>query len=382
VAWGAFANGTLISSGRAADVSDLSSLASRIEDGARVVAVLPGEQVAVREFAAPQKQSGKLIAAASLLLEDELAEPVADLHIIVTAGEPRAALAVSRSILSDWLTAFDAAGVALTEITVDCACIGGASSTIVFVADNDRVIASRGASGFAVEHDLAMIAAPAFVEAAGDAAIIAYGPSGFVAGLTARPVEYRKAAGATDILSIFAAALSSRPAPPNFLQGAFRRRSPQAFRIGPYRRAGLLAAGLGVAALVSAAAAGVKDARIAGVYEQSASAMHRAAFPTYSGGDIRAHARQMLSSGAAAASFLVLSARLTASLEGNEGVAIDRIRYDGARGQYLFSIRSKSDAGIEAFRSSLEANRLAAADSGGYRRSGEAWIGEMSVKAK
>lgn len=363
-------------------MSELLSLSGRIEEGARVVAVLPGEQVAIREFAAPQKQSGKLVAAASLLLEDELAEPVADLHIIVTSGEPRAALAVSRDIISDWLAAFDAAGVALTEISVDYACIGGSSSTTVFVADNDRVIASRGPAGFSAELDLAKVAAPALIDASGEAAIIAYGPARFLAGWTERPVEYRKTAGVADILSIFAAALSSRPAPPNFLQGAFKRRSPQAFRVGAYKRAGLLAAGLAAAAIFSAAAGGVKDARVAGAYEQSARAMHRAAFPTFSGGDVRAHARQILSSGATAASFLDLSARLTASLEENEGVAVDRIRYDGARGQYLFSIRSSSDAGIETFRSSLEANGLAATDSGGYRRSGEAWIGEMSVRAK
>lgn len=363
-------------------MSELSSLASRIEEGARIVAILPGEQVAIREFATPQKPSGKLAAAASLLLEDELAEPVADLHVIVTSSEPRAVLAVSTSVISDWLAAFDAAGVMVTEISVDYACIGGSPSTIVFVADQDRVIASRGPAGFSAELDLANIAAPTLIEVSSEAAIIAYGPSGFAAGWAGRPVEYRKAASVADIMVIFAAALSSRPAPPNFLQGAFKRRSPQAFKIGRYRRAGLLAAGLAAAAIVFAAAAGVKDARMAGAYEKSASAMHRAAFPTFAGGDIRTHARQMLSSGAAAASFLDLSARLTASLEGNEGVAVDRIRYDGARGQYLFSIRSKSDAGIEAFRSSLETNGLAAADSGGYRRSGDAWVGEMSVRAK
>ncbi len=90
----------------------------------------------------------------------------------------------------------------------------------------------------------------------------------------------------------------------------------------------------------------------------------------------------MLADGVKSASFLEMTALLTASLEGHDGVAIDRIRYDAARGQFVFSIRSESDAGIEAFRATLDANGLIATDSGGYRRSGEAFIGEMSARLK
>lgn len=382
VLWGAFASGSLVESGRVENVAALSSIAGRFDSGARLVAVLRGEQIAVREFAAPQRNSSKMIAAATLLLEDELAEPVSDLHIVVSAGEPRSALAISKSVIGEWLGAFDAAGVAVAEMCADFAVIGGSSSTVVLVADEGRVIASRGAAGFAAETDLAAVAVPALIEASGEAGVIFYGPQDIASGWSARPVEFRRLPPAGGILAIFGAALSVKPPPVNLLTGAFRRRAPRLFNAGPFKRVGLLAAGLAAAAVVSAAASGFKDARVAKIYEESAGAMHRAAFPTFAGGDIRAHSRQMLADEVKAASFLEMSGRLASSLEGNDGVAIDRIRYDGARGQYLFSIRSSTDAGIEAFRASLEAQGLAAIDSGGFRRSGDAWIGEMSARTK
>ena len=382
VAWGAFASGALVEVGRVSAVAALATIALRFDAGARFVAALPGEQVAMREISAPPRQSAKLNAAAGLLLEDELAAPVSDLHVVVSLSEPRVVFAVAKSAIEEWLSAFDAAGVALTEMCADYAAIGGSNATAVLIRDKDRVIASRGGAGFAVESDLAEAIAPAFLAAAGDAAIIAYGPKGFAGDWIDRPIDQRLLTREAEFMAIFGAAISSKPAPTNLLQGAYRRRPPHSFKVGTYRRPAILAAGLAVAALFSAAAAGLKDARVASIYEQSAAAMHKAAFPAFSGGEIRNHARQMLASGVKASSFLDLAARLDASLERQDGVAIDRIRYDGARGQFTFSIRSNSDAGIEAFRASLETNGLTAADSGGYRRSGDAWIGEMSARAK
>ncbi len=382
VAWGAFASGALTEAGRVADVASLAAIKDRFAEGARLVAVLQGEQVAMREIAAPPRQSAKLHAAAALLLEDELAEPVSDLHIVVSSGDPRVAFAISKPLIENWLAAFDAAGVALTELCADFAAIGASAATMVLLSDNGRIIASRGAAGFAAEADLADAVAPAFLESAGDAAIIAYGAGDFSGAWKSKPLDRRQLAHEADLVAIHGAALSSKPAPTNLLQGAYRRRAPQSLRLGLYRRPAILAASLAALTLVSAAAAGLRDARVASIYEKSASAMHKAAFPTFSGDDIRGHARQMLADGVKAASFLEMSARLHASLEGHDGVAIDRIRYDAARGQFMFSIRSNSDAGIEAFRASLDAQGLIAADSGGYRRSGEAWVGEMTARAK
>lgn len=382
VAWGAFSMGAVGEAGRVADVALLAAIADRIPADARLVAVLPGEQVAMREITAPPKQSAKLYAAAAYLLEDDLAEPIEDLHIVVSQGATRSAYAISKRSLTAWLAAFDAAGIAVNELTVDFACIGGATERCVLAFDGDRLIASRGGAGFSAELDLAAIIAPTFIEASGDSAIVAYADDGSAGRWTARPIERRTLQHEVDLIALFGAELSSKTPPVNLLTGAYRRRSAQGFKFAPYRRPAVLAAGLAAALLISAIAGGVKDSRIAAAFESSAQAMHKAAFPTYASADIRGHARQVLAEGIKSASFLDMAQRLTASLEGHDGVAIDRIRYDAARGQFAFSIRSNSDAGIEAFRAALDANGLIASDSGGYRRSGEAWVGEMSARAK
>ncbi len=382
VVWGAFAMGAAGEAGRVGDVAALAAIADRIPADARLVAVLPGEQVAAREIPAPPKQAAKLYAAAAYILEDDLAEPIDDLHIVVSQGAARSACAISKRLLAEWLAALDGTGIAINELTVDFACIGGGAERCVLVIDGGRLIASRGAAGFSAELDLAGAVAPAFIEASGDSAIIAYADDGLAGQWTVRPIERRAMAHEIDLLTLFGAELSAKPAPVNLLTGAFRRRSARSFNVAPYKRPAILAAGLAAALLVSVIAGGVRDARVASAYETSAQAMHKAAFPAYASADIRGHARRVLAEGIKAASFLEMAQRLSATLEAQDGVAIDRIRYDAARGQFAFNIRSNSDAGIETFRAALDANGLIASDSGGYRRSGEAWVGEMSARAK
>ncbi len=382
VVWGAFAAGTITEAGRVGDVAALAPVSGRFPEDVRRVAILMGEQIAMRAIPTPPKQASKLRAAATLLLEDALAEPTDDIHIVISTGAPRGAYAISKSVIADWLAAFDAAPIQISELTVDFACIGGSDTACILVGDRDRIIAARSDAGFACERALAEIVAPPFIEAAGEAAVIAYGAHDLVGKWANLPVERRPLPHEADVLALFGAHMSARHAPTNFLAGEYRRKTSSSFKLGPWKRPAALAAGLAAAAIVSAAAAGIRDGRIAHSYEESARAMHKSAFPTYDGSDIRAHAREILAAGGQAASFLEIASRLTASLEGHDGVAIDRIRYDGARGQFVFSIRSDSDAGIEAFRAALDAHGLVGVDSGGYRRSGEAWIGEMSARAK
>jgi type II secretion system protein L len=382
VAWGAFSGATIEEAGRVVDVASIAGIANRIPPDARIVAVLPGEQVAMRAIPAPPKQLSKLVAAATYLLEDELAEAASDLHIVVAGAGDRAALAISKALMRDWLSAFEAAGVALTEMTVDYLCIGGSKTALIIVGDQGRIIASRGDAGFAAELDLADLVAPDFIEAAGDAAIIAYGAHDHAGRWAQTPVERRPLPHEADVVALYGAQLSMKGAAANFLSGEFRRKQARNLKLGAWKRPAALGAGLAAALVVSAAAGGLRDGKIASTFETSARDMHRAAFPTFEGTDIRDHSRQILASGVKSASFLEMTALLTASLEGHEGVAVDRIRYDGARGQFVFSIRSNSDAGIEAFRAALDANGVVATDNGGYRRSGEAWIGEMSAGLK
>ncbi len=282
VAWGAFVGATIEEAGRVADVASLSGMANRLPSDARIVAILSGEQVAMREIPAPPKQTSKLMAAARYILEDELAEAVDDLHVVVTTGASRAALAVSKAVMSEWVAAFDAAGVAVSEMTVDYLCIGGTETACIIVGDHGRIIASRGKAGFSAELSLADVVAPPFIEAAGEAAIIAYGAHDPVGRWAHAPVERRPLPHEADVVALFGAHLSIKGAQANFLSGEFRRRQVRSLKLGPWKRPAALAAGLAGVAIVSAAASGLRDGRIASIFEDSASAMHQAAFPTYS----------------------------------------------------------------------------------------------------
>ncbi len=383
VAWAAFAAGALTDAGRVETVAALAAIAHRLPEDARLCAVLPGEQVALRDIPAPPKQASKLKAAAAYLLEDELAEGVDDLHLAIVSGNAGArAYAVSKVLLQSWLDAFAEAGVAVTEITVDYALVGGSPAVCVIAGDKDRIIASRGAAGFAAELALASLVAPAFLAAAGDAAIVSYGAHEHVGRWAATPVERRPLAHEADLLALFGANLAGRNERPEFLSGEFRRKRTYAVELGAWRRPAALAAGLAMALVTLGAASGLRDWRIAKRYETTAQTLHKSAFPTFEGGNIRDHVRGLLSDGAPAAGFLDMTARLTAGLESHDGVSIERIRFDAARGQYVFSIASNSDSGIEAFRTGLVSAGIEASDNGGYRRTGERWVGEMTARAR
>lgn len=372
----------MVEAGRADGVARLGPIAERLTDDTRVIAVLPGEQVALRDIPSPPKQPAKLRAAASYLLEDELAEAVDDLHIALVAGADGArAFAISKALMKTWLDAFTEAGVTVSEMTVDFAVIGGAPGVCVIAADHGRVIASRGVAGFAAEIALADIVAPAFLKAAGDAAIVSYGAHDHVGRWAAAPVERRPLTHEADLIALFGGHLGSKGERVDFLTGEFKPKRSYGVDLGAWRRPAALAASLAASLVLLGAASGLRDWRVAERYETTAETLHKSAFPTFEGGDIRSHVRGLLSSGAKTAGFLEMTARLTAGLEAHDGVTIERIRFDAARGQYTFSIRSASDAGIEAFRTGLSEFGVEATDNGGYRRTGDQWVGEMTARA-
>lgn len=382
IAWGAFEAGRLVEAGRVEGVAALAGMTQRMPEDCRIVAVLRGEQVALRDIPSPPKQQTKLRAAAGYLLEDELAEAFDDLHVALSVGaEGARAYAISKPLMKSWIDAFAEAGVALAEMTVDYALIGGSSGVCVIAADRDRVIASCGVAGFAAELSLADIVAPAFLKAAGDAVIVSYGAHEHVGRWAAAPVERRPLAHEADLVALFGANLGGKDGRVDFMTGEFKPKRSYSVEFGAWRRPAALAASLAGALVLLGAASGLRDWRVAERYETTAEALHKSAFPTFQGGDIRSHVRGLLSSGAKTAGFLEMTARLTAGLEAHEGVSIERIRFDAARGQYTFSIRSASDAGIEAFRTGLSQFGVEATDNGGYRRTGDQWVGEMTARA-
>lgn len=357
----------------------LHALATYAGETTRVIALLPGEQVALRSLPAPPKRADRLKAAAELLLEDELAEGSETLHIVTTlADEAGRVYAVRKSIIRDWLAIFAAAGLRLDHLCPDFAALGADAAGPVCVLRRGRLVFSNGVSGFAIETSLA----PAILDA-----VLKVGPGDVKPRMSVHGggnlVELGGAASPPDsvddfssIAEIFAKHAGAGGAV-NLLSGEFRRKSGPAFDIQRWRRAAIIGAGVAASIAALVIAGGVRDGRLADRFEQQASTLYQQAFPGAPLTEMRASARRMLATEGGSPSFVSMSAKLAAALERHEAVSVERIRFDSRRGQFAFTIRSQTDAEIEAFRSTLTAEGLAVRDGGGYRRTNAGWTGEL-----
>jgi type II secretion system protein L len=378
-AWAAFDAGALIEGGREADVASLGVLAVRFPE-ARVVAVVPGEQAALRPLDAPARAGDKLQAAARLLLEDELAEPLDDLHTVAAfRGERAIAAAISKAALDRWLAALDTTGLSVSGLTADYMALPVGPGECVFVAERDRIIASRGDVGFAADGALAAALAPGIIRSDPERHIAGYGDEDALVATIGPIFERRALNHEADLLRLFAQAIEKGQAV-ELLTGAYRRKKPGGFRFAPWRRAATVVGAAAALGLVAFVAGANRDARVAVRLEERAAAAHQSAFPDFAGDDLEAHARGVLAQGSATANFLDLSAVLAESVEATPDLAIDRVRFDAARGEFSFAIRSGTDAAIEQLRGKLAERGVTATDQGGYRRSGAIWIGEMSAR--
>ncbi|MGF1543577.1 MAG: type II secretion system protein GspL [Parvularculaceae bacterium] len=379
VAWAAFDGEALAEVGRCPNLETFGDVVRSFDGAVRIGAVLRGETVAMRALASPSRSAAKFRAAATLLLEDELAEAIDDLHVAATqtSGVGRA-FALKADLMDLWTAAFAAVEAPLAVLTVDFCCLGGEPERPVIFIEPGRMIASVGDRGFAADHNLGRMAVKSMIDEAEPTEIVAYGPEPWLA---RRDESVYAGQGPADDEALLAAARRAIDdgSAVNLLQGPYKPAKRRTIEYRRFQRAGMMAAGRGAAAMVFGAASAARDGRVAARYEAAATRLHEAAFPEAANEDPRAHARAALSR-RTGASFLDLTSRLNAALNDNDNVAVDRIRYDRERGQFVFSIRSQSDADIETFRRQLAAQGVDADDSSGYRRAGAAWIGEMSAR--
>lgn len=370
VALGRLEDGAVAHVAHAEDFADAVALARDEPPVDRILAILPGEQVIVRRMAAAPASDAKLQAAAALLLEDELAEPIAQVHVVACRqGDQASAIAARASLVEDWVEAFRAAGAALDAMTVDSACLATSDHRLVRVDFGDRTVVAHAGGGFAAEADLA------------EEALRALARSAPLEDAGAVLADLGRSADCGDPYSVvLAAAGASDEPPPNLLQGRFRERSGARFALSPWRRAAMLGAGLLVSIGMLTVAAAMRDASVAGRYVRAAEEIYYGSHPEARGLDLRADARARLMAARSAADFSTLAAAVGTALADHDAVSIDRIVFDERRRDFVFSVRAASDAAIEAFRSDLRAAGVPVSDASGYRRTGAAWVGDMRVE--
>lgn len=378
VTWVRTAGDAVLDGGEAVDAAELAAVADKMSSADRAVAILPGEQIAMRRLPAPPKSAAKLAAAAHYLLDDELAEPVSDLHIVAAGGASEgAAYAIKNRVIDAWLEAFAAAGVDLDMMTADCFCLPVSDGRPTLFVGKKRTLAFVGGRRFAAENKLAerIIAAELSDEKLENLTIYKmHNASVELSGGTGDEVREVDADG---LIKLFLKGLEDDPV--NLLQGKYKnvRRWRESVKV--WRRAGSLAAAAAAAAVLVFFAGGVADLRTAGAFEQRAAEIQEAYLPEAAGRDLRAYANEIVAAKKGAA-FLALSSAFAEALEQTPGVRIDRLRFDQARGQMVVSVRSANDANLEALRATLTQLRINAQEAGGYRRIGDEWAGDMIVR--
>ncbi len=380
IRWAIAAGPDMLDFGAVGGAGDLRTITPYTDNVAEIADLLPGEQVSCRRMPAAPKSGAKLKAAAEYLIEDELAEGRDHLQI-GAASTPVlvVAFAARAGIVRGWREAFSAAGIDLDILTADYLALPSTVEEASVVADGKRVIAAFAGVGLALETDLFRALAPGLFtpppsvfRLIGEEALAKSLPE-------ASAVDWRGPGKDAAVMGEFARALDLA-SPPNFLQKRLFRKKAIAGALGPWRRAAALAAALALVAFVTTIADGSRLGRAEARWNESARNVHLQRFPDFADEDPVDYARKRLAAGGEEASFLIISSRIAGTVERGDAIEIDRLRFDAGRGEYTVSVRSKSDAAIETFKADLARAGVAASDSGGFRRIGEFWSGDLKAR--
>ncbi|MHA7872149.1 MAG: type II secretion system protein GspL [Hyphococcus sp.] len=364
------------------DGQSLALIAERADSAERVVAILPGESVAMRAMPSPPRVDSKFRAAAMYLLEDDLAEPLEELHIAVQRRETYgAAFAIKRAIMDAWRDCFADAGFSPDILAADFSLLNDRVNQGVVIFEADRLICAIGDRGFAAERPLADHLAASLVADETIDDIVAYGdPQTERFDVADKQISWAGSADDVRLLTRYAEAGAARDAP-NLLQGGYRKRRDWRGGLAPWRRTAVLAATCLAAFLGVVVTDGVRSARIASTLNNRALEIHRTAFPEAANVNPRDHARRMLSTGQSGPAFLALTANLAETLGEEAPVQVDRIRFNAARGEFAVNVSFADINDLEALKASLAARGVSVRETGGVRRTGGRYIGELQVDA-
>lgn len=380
--WSSIVDNRVIDGGERAGVLAVADVC----DGAdRLVAVLPGELVAMRVLASPPASMSKFRAAAQFLFEDELAAGVDNLHFVVSRNATGAGViaGIDRAVLQEFREAFSEAGIEPDILTVDYSLAPQTQDGASLVVDRDRIFGSVKGAGIAAERPWAddlidralsngegMTVRVLCVDPAEVHTIAALENADvIIESLPDRALRYGKSALGSGVV--------------NFLQGEFRKKRDWRAGLDPWKRAATLAAACLAVVIIGQFIAVSRDVRAANAIEARIADVHQAAFPDARGVSPVAHARNVLGNGGGGSGgFLSLTRVVATALDDNAQIQLQRIRYNGARSEYSIQLQFADINELENLKRVLTNQGLAVAETGGVRRSGGVYVGEIEVSAQ
>lgn len=146
--------------------------AAKAAHDARVIVIVPGEDVVVTEITLPGQNRQRLLAALPFALEDQLIDDVADLHFVLGPRHGNGSYVVSvanRERMKMWVDTCEELGLRIDVMVPDTMALSTAVGTWTILLEDTRSIVRTGVhSGFAVDHsNLNQLIATTIIDAEG-----------------------------------------------------------------------------------------------------------------------------------------------------------------------------------------------------------------------
>lgn len=343
--------------------------------------VLPGDRIAARALETPARKSSQFKQAAQFALEDDLATPLDELHLVVpsdVSDGKGVVVAVPSKWLAGWIEATQEAGLTLISITADFLLLNAAPGEATLLLDDTRLIANIGGAGFVADAEFGLGVVPEILEQTGTAQVRLYqfGDALIPEDIAATPI---KLADRDELIALYSRGLGSAKAV-NFLSGAYAAKTDWLGNMKAWRWAAMLAVLCGASWIGQTAIDGIRAGKAASSARIEAESLYKQAYPQENIRNLAAQARQK--SGTVApgqASFLSLMAALTTSLEKIPGITLDEITYrpDGTlEARLRFTIEE-----LSALKASLEQQNIVFSESRNPRLDGNRYIGGLTIKS-
>lgn len=349
-----------------------------------VIAVVPGQNVSVLEINLPVGRDSQLRRAAPFAVEDQIAEPVGNVHLAIgdqdTSGARHVGV-VRHAQMARWMKTLQRLEVRADAMVCDARAYARAGEGSGLVEHAGGVSLFDRNRSVSVDRSLAAFAADNWFSEKADAAIWS-DQSDLVSLARHRGWRVAPAPDLSDDLEALARGAMAEAAALNLLQGPYRQQLGWFDHLPFWRFAASiwLILGLCYAALLGTEA--IIFDRQAASQRAQANQIAGELIPGARIVDARRQVGALLQVRSNTASdFVPMSGAVLAAFQEEPGVEIDGLRFDQASRAMLLNIRYTDYAALTALRERLEARDLRVSE-GAARQAGGEMIGEVTLSWK